>query len=80
MSKTYRFGPDTVYSVRLIADELGYNFDDLRNMTEDERFDFAICIIPEVRAWFANRREVVEAPLIARAFIHALNPEVCVGA
>lgn len=76
MSKTYRFGPDTNYSVRLISEQLGYNFDDLRNMTEDERFDFAICIIPEVKAWFADRREIVESPRIARAFIHALNSEV----
>jgi len=74
--KTYSFGRDTNYSVKMITEQLGYNFDDLRLLTEDERFDFAICIIPEVKEWFANYREVVEAPLIARAFIHALNPEV----
>jgi hypothetical protein len=76
MNKTYRLGPDTNYSVQVITEQLGYNFNDLRNMTEGERFDFAICVIPEVKEWFANFREIVETPLVARAFLHALNLEV----
>lgn len=76
MSKTYRLGPQTIESVEILAYELGYNVDELRLLSEDDRFDFAISVIPEVKAWFADRMEIVEAPLIARAFIHALGSEV----
>ena len=70
-----KYGRDTDLSVKIVLDEIGYDFDELvsREMCAKQMIDFAINIAIDYRKWFESKFSEPTFAECVHAILHAFG-------